>query len=530
MANFKDFPLHDSIQKALDTLGFSQPTEIQEKTLSALLSTQESNDFHGQAQTGTGKTLAFGIPLIQTIDSQVRAPQALIVAPTRELVLQICDSLKSVAQFIPITIESIYGGMSIERQIFALKRGVHIVVGTPGRLNDHLRRKTLSLKSLRTLVLDEADIMLDMGFKEEVDEILEYAPENRQIWLFSATVKPGIENIKRDHMRNPILVRIGEKQGTASNTKQSYCSVPRKYKLEALTRFIDSDPEFYGMVFCKTKLQTSEVAEELAKRNYRVNALHGDMDQPLRNKVIKGFKERSFNILIATDVAARGIDVNDLTHVINFCLPEDQESYVHRIGRTGRAGKEGIAITFIERSEMRRLMQLMHRFKTNIKPLDVPSNDAIAQIRLDQALKTLDTMCAKQPARGKLADALHAALVKRSPQELVNGLAHLMQDTLLKGCQEQAEISFIPASEVATMDPSDQQEIMFHVGSEDGITKGDIMHYLTRSNVINGRDIGRIRVIKKRTFVMVPAKVSTALLNSLKNMSIHGRKVRVTYA
>lgn len=529
MITFKDFPLIAPIQQALDILQFTTPTEIQQKTLSTLLSGKPT-DFHGQAQTGTGKTLAFGLPLIQTIDINNRAPQALIVAPTRELVLQICESLKSVSQCMPISIEAIYGGMSLERQMRDLRRGVHIIVGTPGRLNDHLRRKTLSLKSLRTLVLDEADIMLDMGFKEEVDEILNYAPENRQIWLFSATVKPGIQEIKRNHMKDPVTVQTAAKTVTASTTKQHFCVTPRNLKLEALIRFIDCDPEFYGMIFCKTKLQASEIAEELGKRNYAVNALHGDMDQPLRNRVIKGFKDRTFQILVATDVAARGIDVSDLTHVVNFSLPEDQESYVHRIGRTGRAGKEGVAITFIERMEMRRLNQLMHRFKITISPINVPSNEEVARVRIKQAVEKVTELCQKKPMHNELSTALTQSLATFNQQELLQGMQNLLFDTYLKGVNNQSSIEFAPAAQIATMDPADQQEIMLHVGSENGITKADILQYLTKSNLLKGRDIGRIRVINKRSFIMVPAKISAALISQLRSKTLRGQKVRVTYA
>lgn len=533
MTSFKDFPLLPQIQKALDTLQFTTPTEIQEKALASLLAPGQKVDFHGQAQTGTGKTLAFGIPIIQTIDLENKAPQALIVAPTRELVNQICESLRSVAQFSGVSIEPVYGGMSMERQMRELRRGVQIVVGTPGRLNDHLRRKTLNLKNLRTLVLDEADIMLDMGFKEEVDEILQFAPTDRQIWLFSATVKGGIQDLKRAHMKDPVTVRVGEKTVTTSMTKQLYCMVPRKHKLEALTRFIDTDPEFYAMVFCPTKVLASEIAEELGKRRYSVNTLHGDLDQSMRNKVIKGFKERSFNILVATDVAARGIDISDLTHVINYSLPEDPESYVHRIGRTGRAGKEGIAITFIERHELHRLSSMMRRFKITISQVNVPSATEIAQVRLDQVCKKLEVLCGKQaPAKSELATKLRAFLNNRSPEELINGMENLLFDTLLKGSATQEEINFntAPAASSFAEQNQDLAEIMLNVGIQDGINKGDVLHYLIRSKVVNSRDIGKIRVINKCTFIMVPTKASNNLLAALRGKPLRGKQVQAKLA
>src|SRR5579859_702188 len=271
---FKDLALAPEIQQALDALGFTTPTEIQQRAIPILLA-PENIDLHGQAQTGTGKTLAFGIPLLQKINKSNRKVQALIVAPTRELVTQITDSLRQAARFTPIVIESIYGGVSMTDQINALSRGAHIIVGTPGRLNDHLRRKTLSFKELQYLVLDEADIMLDMGFKEDIDFILQNAPKNRQIWLFSATVKSGIDDIIKHHMKNTVSVRVTSKGTASAQTKQYYCVVQQKYKIDALCRIIDHSPEFYGFIFCPTKILTSEVAERLIARGYRVNALHG---------------------------------------------------------------------------------------------------------------------------------------------------------------------------------------------------------------------------------------------------------------
>lgn len=349
METFGNFSLLPEIQSSLKALGFTKPTEIQEKVITILLKNPKT-DLHAQAQTGTGKTLAFGIPLLQSIDTKLKSVQGLIIAPTRELVLQIYESLKDVSRGTNILIEPIYGGMPIERQITNIRRGAQIIVGTPGRLNDHLRRKTLSLKSVKILILDEADIMLDMGFKEEIDNILNHTPKDRAIWLFSATVMSGIKQLIKSHMHNVISIKGTEKGIVSSQVKQYYCIVQMRKRIEATARFIEAAPGFYGIIFCQTKILTTEVFEELASKSFRANCLHGDMKQTLRNHVIKGFRNKDFNILIATDVAARGIDVSDLTHVINFSIPDEHENYIHRIGRTGRAGKEGIAITFVSLS------------------------------------------------------------------------------------------------------------------------------------------------------------------------------------
>ncbi|MEX2438108.1 MAG: DEAD/DEAH box helicase, partial [Candidatus Babeliales bacterium] len=288
MSTFKEFALTPAIQKSIESLGFTTPTEIQEKTIPFLLEHQQ--DIHAQAQTGTGKTLAFGIPLLHRIDTSLKEVQGLVIAPTRELVLQIYESLKDVARGSNISIEPVFGGMPIERQIAGIKRGAQIIVGTPGRLNDHLRRRTLSLKSLKVLTLDEADIMLDMGFKQEIDAILDHAPANREIWLFSATVMSGIKDLILSHMKNVNIVKSEAKGIVSSQVKQYFCVVNRRKRIDVISRFIEGAPDFYGIIFCQTKLLTSEVTEQLASKGFKVNCLHGDMSQSLRNQIIKCFR------------------------------------------------------------------------------------------------------------------------------------------------------------------------------------------------------------------------------------------------
>lgn len=533
LSTFKDFDLAPNITKALSTLGFEKPTEIQSKAIPMLL-TPKKVDFHGQAQTGTGKTLAFGIPLIHTIDETNKHVQALIVAPTRELVVQICQSLRSVAQFTNISIESIYGGVSMEEQMRSLKRGINIVVGTPGRLNDHLRRKSLSLQNLKTLVLDEADIMLDMGFKEEVDEILKYTSNDRQIWLFSATVKRGIHDIMQQHMKNPLSVRISQQNVGTSNTSQFFCIVPMRDRVAALSRFIDSVPEFYGFIFCQTKILTAEVSEHLMRRGYKANALHGDMSQVQRNRVIKKFKQKDFTILVATDVAARGIDVSDLTHVINYSLPDDQESYVHRIGRTGRAGKEGVAITFISNSEVRHVNGLQRKFKVTINPVEVPTTDVIAQARINQATEYLTAAVANnnQAYRTQLQN-----IVQKYPHDAIsNALVSLLHEQFLKHLDNDQAIKFSSTSQVAQNYSSDAetintglQEIYLNVGSDDGLTNEHIRDFLKKHSNLQNNEIEKIKLIKRRTFIVVPNEHIESLKSSLQGQTLGGRKVRVDF-
>ncbi len=442
---FTDFPLDQGLIKALDQLNYTEPTEIQARALPSLLTT-EKVDFHGQAQTGTGKTLAFGLPLLQNTDKTKTGVQALVVAPTRELAVQIYQSLNALAHYKNVQVVPVYGGVPFDRQFRDL-RNADIVIGTPGRLNDHLRRKTLVLSNLKTIVLDEADIMLDMGFKQEIDEILNFAPNNRNIWLFSATVKPGINDLLKTHMKNPISVSASKSQVANANTKQFYCVAAVRNRLEALCRFIDTSEQFYGFIFCQTKIVTSELAERLAARGYRVNALHGDMNQARRNQVIKGFKNKEFTILVATDVAARGIDVPDITHVINYGLPDDQESYIHRIGRTGRAGKQGVAITLVDQRQVYRIRWFEKKYQVSIGLIEVPKFEDIVQQRIKEATEHLNKATQQVSSNTNEAhvQALRSLISSYSQQELSNVLIMILIDKFFKHILDQKDVSFAPA-------------------------------------------------------------------------------------
>ncbi|MCX5922801.1 MAG: DEAD/DEAH box helicase [Candidatus Dependentiae bacterium] len=538
MITFKDLSLSPEIQKALDSLGFTNPTEIQQKAIPTLLGADKV-DFLGQAQTGTGKTLAFGIPLIQKINPKSKHVQALIVAPTRELVIQIRDSLRQITKFTEyISIEAIYGGVSMVEQIQALKRGVHIVVGTPGRLNDHLRRKILALDQLQTLVLDEADTMLDMGFKEEVDEIMECMPDNRQIWLFSATIKSGINDLMRSHMKDTVSVLVNRQDAAVSTTKQYFSLVPRQNRMESLFRFIDSAPEFYGFIFCQTKILTAEVAEKLALRGYTVSALHGDMSQAQRNLVIKRFKKKEFAVLVATDVAARGIDVSDATHVINFSLPDDQESYVHRIGRTGRAGKEGIAITFVTQGDLRRLRMTANKFKFEIQAIEVPRIDAIVAKQQDKAMTSLVDASKKLNATNQFIDQLYSKVNAYSKEDLTFAMTNALYEKFLSATIPNKDMVF-PSSAAASSyssssygqgAASDEQalsEFFINVGEDDGISKADIANFLVSSDKINNNDIKKVKILHKHTFAVVPEQFAQEVVDALKDKQLNGKRVHI---
>lgn len=498
MNTFAELPLLPSIQKSLESLGFTTPTDIQAKVIPILLA-NPMTDIHAQAQTGTGKTLAFGLPLLQAIDVTQKDVQALIVAPTRELVVQTYESLRDIARNMGITIEPIYGGMPIERQIANLRRGAQIIVGTPGRLNDHLRRKTLSLDALKILVLDEADIMLDMGFREEIEDILSAGRKDRHIWLFSATVMSGIHGLIQSHMKNVERVKAAEKSVASSQVKQYYCVVPRAKRFEVVARFIESTPDFYGIIFCQTKILSSEVMENLVSKGIRANCLHGDMTQALRNRVIKGFKAKDFNILVATDVAARGIDVSDLTHVINFSLPEEHESYIHRIGRTGRAGKEGIAILLVTPSEVYRIKRLEKIAGTKLEEIPVPTIDTIIKSKMGAVSDFIEQ--AKKPVANlsPVHTALKEVIASFSDEEIRQSLALALEDKFFKDVSHE-DISVSVMSHEPTVLT---QEICIELGHDQGLQESAVREYLATTCKLEANDIFKVRVLNKKTFIAV---------------------------
>ena len=373
---FEEMGLCPELLSAISEIGFEQPTPIQEKTIPHLLNSE--NDFIGLAQTGTGKTAAFGLPLLQSIDVKERNIQALILCPTRELCLQISRDLGSFAKNIRgIKNIPVYGGADIRRQISEIRSGGQIVVGTPGRVNDLIRRKVLDFSNIRKLILDEADEMLTMGFKDELDTILAETPDEKQTFLFSATMPREIETISKKHLHNPEKVEIGERNAGAENVDHQYYIVRARDKYATLKRIADNYPDCYAVVFCRTRMETKEVAEKFVKDGYNADALHGDLSQSQRDNVMDRFRSRNIQMLVATDVAARGLDVSDLTHVINYSLPDDPEVYIHRSGRTGRAGKKGISVTIINMRERGKIKQLERVTRKRFQQMKVPNGTEI---------------------------------------------------------------------------------------------------------------------------------------------------------
>jgi ATP-dependent RNA helicase DeaD len=419
-SGFKALGVSEKLLKALEKKGFTTPTPIQERVIPILL--QGQKDVIGQAQTGTGKTAAFSIPLIETLEEQAPHIQALILTPTRELALQVCSEIISLkGNENRLRIDAFYGGQSINEQITKLRRGVDIAVGTPGRILDLIGRKFLKLKNVSYVVLDEADEMLNMGFLEDVEEILEEVHGNKQMLLFSATMPDRIRQIANRFMKNPEFISVKKEQLTTEMVSQTFYAVPYKSRFETLCRIIDTEEHFYGLIFCNTKAETDDVTRWLIERNYDADALHGDIAQQQREKILKRFKARQIKILVATDVAARGIDVNDLTHVINLGLPQDPESYVHRIGRTGRAGKEGKAISIVDREGMGKIRFIEKIAKCQIKRAFLPPVEELAELKKTKILNELDGLLDHELDEQYMKMA-YKLLTQNEPEQLVAAL------------------------------------------------------------------------------------------------------------
>nr|MCU0368616.1 DEAD/DEAH box helicase [Cyclobacteriaceae bacterium] len=381
MKSFDALGLSGQLVEVIRQMGFESPTPIQEKAIPVLLS--GNTDLVGLAQTGTGKTAAFGLPLIELVDESKRATQALIIAPTRELSVQITSDLERFSEgYKKLNIVTVYGGASIRDQIVKVKRGAQIIVATPGRLIDLLSRKVVDLTSIRFVILDEADEMLNMGFKEDIDEILSTTPEGKNVWLFSATMPREVREIAKNYMSNPQELTMGERNQGNENIDHQYIVVDDRDKYLALKRFVDYNTDIFGVIFCRTKIDTQKIAEHLIKDGYNADALHGDLSQQQRDRVMRSFKNKTLQLLVATDVAARGIDVDSITHVIHMNMPDEMEFYTHRSGRTARAGKKGISMAIISKKEIGRIQQIERSLKRRFTKVNVPTGDEVCLNKL----------------------------------------------------------------------------------------------------------------------------------------------------
>lgn len=506
MTYFKDLGLSEETLKVIYKKGFEKPTQIQEQAIPLILDTDI--DIVGQAQTGTGKTAAFGLPLIELIEDNSKNIQVLILAPTRELAIQVAEEINSFKGNRNFRITSIYGGQSINIQLKNLKKGVDIVVGTPGRILDHLRRKTLNIQHVSFLVLDEADEMLNMGFLEDVTEIIKHTGSDKRTLLFSATMPDEIMNIAKNYMNEYSLVRASKEKLTVSQTDQIYFEVAESDKFEALCRIIDIEEDFYGLVFCRTKNDVDKISDHLSRRGYDADALHGDMSQNVRNNVLSRFKNKKINALVATDVAARGIDVQGLTHVINYSLPNDPESYVHRIGRTGRAGQDGIAITFVTAQEYRKLQFIIRKAKTDIRKGKLPDIRELISAKKDRIKADLDDIIKGGilDQYNKFADEL---LESEGSSEL---LAALLQYTF----DDELNESSYAGIDTSVVDSKGKTRLFVNQGKKDGLTPRKLVEFIRNITGVKSNKLKDLEILDKFSFVTMPFYEAEQLLSYLK--------------
>ncbi len=506
LQQFSSLGLSEGTLKALRKKGFEVPSPIQLKVIPLML--QGNKDIVGQAQTGTGKTAAFGLPLIETIAAAEKDVKALILTPTRELCIQVAEELASFKDRKKLKILPVYGGQSMPQQIRHLKQGVHIIVATPGRLIDHLQRKTLKLDNLDYCILDEADEMLNMGFLEDIEKILQYTNADKRTLLFSATMPKEIVSVAERYMGDYDLVKVTEQQITVPQTEQIYFQVAERDKFEALCRIIDVEEEFYGLVFCRTKHDADKIAHRLLDRGYDAEALHGDLSQPQREKVMNKFKKHHVNVLVATDVAARGIDVIDLTHVINFALPQDPESYVHRIGRTGRAGKEGTAVTFITPEEEKKLLTIERKTKSTIRKEKLPDVKDILSAKKQRIETDVENIASLEPLQEYVPMAQN--LLSRNDAEKI--VAALIKYAF---SDELDASSYNEIRDVAPKIPG-QTRLFIARGRKDGMTPKKLIRFINEQVRIDSYKIKDILIQEDFSFINVPFKEAEKILDYFK--------------
>lgn len=540
MKNFEEMGFTPGILKAIQELGFEQPMPVQNKVIPLMLGGED--DIIALAQTGTGKTAAFGLPLVQATSTDTNNTQALILCPTRELCLQITDDLNDYSKHTGnLRILAVYGGASIENQIRELKKGVHIIVATPGRLIDLIGRGAAKLKHIQTVILDEADEMLNMGFLDSINEILEEVPEGRRTLLFSATMSSEIASIARKYMNNPAEVIIGTKNSSADNVSHGYYLVHARDKYKVLKRIADFEPEIYGIVFCRTRKETQEIASKLINDGYNADALHGDLSQPQRDAVMQKFRSGNLRLLVATDVAARGLDVDDLTHVINFSLPDDSEVYTHRCGRTGRAGKRGISISLVHLKEKHNLQKIERMLRKSFKAIQIPTGSEICGKQLFNWVNKLETVSTYHKEIEKFLPEIKLKLEKLDREELLRRIVSLEFDRFLDDYRHGEDfIDPVPEKENKTgrsgrkgsyeQYPGSFSRLFINLGKSDGFYPEQLINLINTNTRGKKIPIGKIDLLKTFSFFEVETGYANDLIEALKNTKFNGKRVALELA
>jgi len=558
--SFADLELIEPIQRVLDDVGYETPSPIQAQTIPHMLARQ---DLVGQAQTGTGKTAAFALPVLSGLDLRQREPQVLVLAPTRELAIQVAEAFQKYATYLPgFKVLPVYGGQGFREQLQSLKRGVHVIVGTPGRVMDHMRRGTIDLSHLRCLVLDEADEMLRMGFIDDVEWVLEQIPNDSQIALFSATMPSQIRRIAKHHLKEPVEITVKVKTATADTIRQRYWLVSGLHKLDALTRLLEAETFDAMLIFTRTKMSTEELAQKLAARGFSVAALNGDMQQQQRERTVDRLKKRQLDILVGTDVVARGLDVDRISHVINYDVPHDVESYIHRIGRTGRAGREGDAILFLTPREKRMLYSIEKATRRKIEPMEMPSTEVINDQRIVRFKQRItDTLGAEDgltlyqqiladyerehnipaleiaSALAKLLQGDQPLLLDNKPQKRKNA-DFRARDERSGGRDRKRERDFGDRSERPPRNKGNRKggtpleagmaRFRIEVGREHDVKPGNIVGAIANESGLSNKEIGQIDIHDNFSVVDLPDNLSSDAFQVLKKVWVAGQKLDIS--
>lgn len=543
---FEGLGLNESLLKAISALGFTTPTPIQAKAIPILLS--GTTDFVGLAQTGTGKTAAFGFPLLQLIEPAHRYPQALIVCPTRELCLQICNDIQEYKKYSNnIIVEPVYGGASIVMQIRALKKGVHIVVATPGRLIDMIERKAIDLEKVKYVVLDEADEMLNMGFRDDIDFVLKNTVNRESTWLFSATMPSEVKAISKNFMHHPQEITVGKKNTANVNIDHQYFITPAHSRFETLKRLVDFNPGMYGIIFTRTKIDAQNISEKLSKEGYNVESLHGDLTQQQRDRVMQRFRDKDLQILIATDVAARGIDVDGITHVINFELPDDMEVYTHRSGRTARAGKSGICISICHSRESYKIRQLEKMVNAQFHKLDIPGGKDVCRRQFFYFMDKLINTDISNGAYETYMPDLQKKFTDISKEEVLKRVAALEFDHFLKYYENAEDLNVRhdfreKRSDNFNRRDNDRRErpvyqrdggftrLFINIGTKDGFYKASFLQYILDESNLKKEALGRIDLREMNAWLEVDKSVASKMIKSIDGTKYNGRLIRMNEA
>lgn len=529
---FKELGLRNEVLKAIDDMGFTIPTPIQEKAIPHLL--KDSSDFVGLAQTGTGKTAAFGLPLISKVDAKSRLPKGLIICPTRELCLQITNDLKNFSKYLDLKIVAVYGGTDIRRQMSDIKNGAAIVVATPGRLVDLSNRKAVNLAEVEWVVLDEADEMLNMGFKEDIDTILDKTPDWKNVWLFSATMPKEVAAIAKNYMDNPLEVSIGSKNQSNENIDHLYFMIKEKDRFAALKRLIDYNPNIYGLVFCRTRRETGEVAEKLAKDGYNAEPLHGDLSQAQRDTVMRRFRERHLQILVATDVAARGIDVDNITHVINYNLPDEVENYTHRSGRTARAGKKGESLVLVNSREGGKIRAIEKVIGTTFEKGQIPGPKQICEIQLMNLVDKVVSTEVKEKDIQEFLPLIMNEFNDLSKEEVIKRFISAEFNRFISYYERAGDLNAevdknAKEGKMGRPNRSDENKVRFFVslGRKDGLNAGGLLRVICDSTGLTSKEVGRIDIMGAFSFFEADKQFADKIVAQANGAEFEGNRIKV---